>query len=196
MSSANRGGERQKFDLYETPKDPIERILERLQLKPTANLIDPCSGSGNILKVIKQYYPSMNICANELDPQHEESLSALHIPYKIKDFLQFTEEDVKFLTEGKSKFDYIFTNPPYAFAIEFIKKSLEFSDNVIMLLRLNFLESKKRNEFLKNNTPDVYVLSNRPSFINGATDSTAYAWFVWSAGGERSVGNLQILGLN
>lgn len=50
-----------------------------------------------------------------------------------------------------------------------------------MLLRLAFLESKKRCDFWqKHPVSKLYVLSERPSFTGAGTDATAYAWFVWN----------------
>lgn len=69
-------------------------------------------------------------------------------------------------------YDCIITNPPYSLAEEFLRKSLEIAPVVCFLLRLNFLGSQKRAAFLSKNPPDVYVLSERPSFVNGKTDST------------------------
>ena len=41
-------------------------------------------------------------------------------------------------------------------------------------------ESRKRYDFWqKHPLSELYVLSERPSFINGKTDATAYGWFVW-----------------
>lgn len=90
----------------------------------------------------------------------------------------------------------IITNPPFAHAMEFIRKSFEFdAEYIVFLLRLNFLASKARAAFMSMNTPDVYVLSVRPSFIRtGQGDSVDYAWFVWRRGKQpETSGKLVIL---
>jgi len=57
-----------------------------------------------------------------------------------------------------------------------------------MLLRLAFLESKKRKPFWdKHPVTQLYVLSERPSFTNKGTDATAYAWFIWSKHREPKI---------
>ena len=57
------------------------------------------------------------------------------------------------------------TNPPYDKAVEFCKHSLDCVDNgrlVVMLMRIQFLEGKKRKEFFKKNPPKfVFVSSSR-----------------------------------
>jgi hypothetical protein len=65
------------------------------------------------------------------------------------------------------------------------------SEHVIMLLRLNFLASEERSEFMQRTRPDVYVLPNRPSFVlAGKTDSIEYAWFHWH---KNSTGIVRVL---
>ena len=77
----------------------------------------------------------------------------------------------------------IITNPPFYLAEQFVRKSLSCATHVAMLLRLAFLETRKREALHEEFPSDVYVLSRRPSFMsNGATDSCAYAWFVWGPG--------------
>ena len=85
------------------------------------------------------------------------------------------------------RYDIIFGNPPYSLAEEFIRKGiseLEQGGYLVFLLRLAFLESRKRVPFYKEFPPkEVSVLSRRPSFYgNGKTDATAYALFIWQEG--------------
>ncbi|MCL6612078.1 MAG: hypothetical protein K6T66_11125 [Peptococcaceae bacterium] len=59
--------------------------------------------------------------------------------------------------------------------------------DIIMLLRLAFLESKKRRDFWRRYPVNgLYVLSERPSLMGGKTDAAAYAWFIWN-GSEKQV---------
>jgi hypothetical protein len=86
------------------------------------------------------------------------------------------------------------TNPPFRLAQGFIDACLKHADTVVMLLRLNYLASKARWEFMSARTPDVYVLPNRPSFTGGGTDSIEYGWFIWGQQ-QRSEGRIKLLGL-
>ena len=95
----------------------------------------------------------------------------------------------------------IVTNPPYKYALEFVKSALrrvKTGRKVCMFLKLQFLEGKERKEFfLKNPPKTVYVSSSRiVCAINGEfeklnektgkmermTSAAAYAWFVWEKG--------------
>ena len=70
-------------------------------------------------------------------------------------------------------------NPPYAAALEFVQHAMRFAPLVVMLLRLNWLASAKRAEWMRGHTPSVFVLPDRPSFVGTGGDATDYAWLVW-----------------
>lgn len=98
------------------------------------------------------------------------------------------------------KFDVSIGNPPFRLAAKFIGWSLKHAHNVAMLLRLNYLGSDARADFMHTLCPDVYVLPNRPSFRPSkrgllTTDSIEYAWFVWGpeAVRSRSEGKVKVL---
>lgn len=79
--------------------------------------------------------------------------------------------------------DVIITNPPFSLAMEILEKSMKIvseKGKVILLLRLGFLASDKRFDFMRGNPPtDMFVLHKRPSFTGKGTDSQEYGWFVW-----------------
>lgn len=86
----------------------------------------------------------------------------------------------------------IVTNPPYAFAQEFVEKALEIipeGRKVAMFLKLTFLEGKKRAALFENYPPrTVWVSHSRllcaknGDFEKSPGSATAYAWFVWEKG--------------
>ena len=98
------------------------------------------------------------------------------------------------------KFDVSIGNPPFRRAAEFIDWSLKYARITVMLLRLNYLGSDKRAEFMRTFAPDVFSLPNRPSFRPSkrglfTTDSIEYGWFLWPDEPERnrSEGRLKVL---
>ena len=89
----------------------------------------------------------------------------------------------------------IITNPPYKFALDFVKHSLDIIEDgnkVIMFLKLTFLEGIERGIFFKENPPkEVLVFSKRvlcakngefEKMIEGGGSAVAYAWYVWEKG--------------
>lgn len=156
MSATNRGTVRIKNDFYPTPEYTIDSLLETMKLKKINTFLEPCAGDFAIYKKFEDYCNSMEWC--EIS--------------KGKDYLK---------TYFPTK-DLIVTNPPFSLAEEFLTKSLSESeaDCVVYLLRLNYMGSKKRLDFWKENPPKkIIVLSKRPSFSGKGTDATEYAWFCW-----------------
>lgn len=76
----------------------------------------------------------------------------------------------------------VVSNPPFSQAQEFLEMALGL-DRVLavsFLLRVNHLGSKKRADFWnKNPFSTFYVLTPRPSFVGGKTDSCEYGIFNW-----------------
>src|SRR5262245_27190367 len=83
----------------------------------------------------------------------------------------------------------IVTNPPYMLANEFTAHALELCRNVVMLLRLAFLETERRSPILDGaGLRRVFVFRKRLPMMHRdgwegrkATHGLAFAWFVWSA---------------
>lgn len=103
------------------------------------------------------------------------------------------KESLDFLEETLEDFEGdIITNPPYKYALEFVKKALnsvQDGHKVAMFLKLQFLEGKERKQFFLENPPKiVYVSSSRlKCAINGdfkdiKFSAVSYAWFVWEKG--------------
>jgi hypothetical protein len=186
VSSTKRGGQRSEADDYPTPAWATHRALEAIPgLPPAGFWMDPCAGEGAIIRASQVLLPSIHWTAVELRQGAEAELRATGAEYRIADFLS--------PSCWPSPVDVVFTNPPFRLALPFIEKSLTIAKVVVMLLRINFLGSNKRAEWLRENMPDVYVLPNRPSFTGKGTDSPEYGWFVWVSGRPSRSGQLRML---
>jgi len=163
MSSTNRGTVREVNDHYDTPAYTTRSLLGVHTINYP--VMEPCAGNLAIVKMLdggKVHTMDIN-----------EDMSTDHHGDYLKQ-------------KGVPKVNTIITNPPFNIALEIIEKALkDVADGgeVIMLLRLNFLGAQKRKKFwqsapLKN----IYVLTKRPCFINGKSDSIEYAWFVFQRG--------------
>jgi 16S rRNA A1518/A1519 N6-dimethyltransferase RsmA/KsgA/DIM1 with predicted DNA glycosylase/AP lyase activity len=175
MSATNRGSKRMESDFYATPEKTTAKFLEHWYGLGNSYILEPSAGNGAICKVIKEWYPTVKIVANEIRKEENENLIKYADSVYHLDFLKFKG--------SKLDFDLIIGNPPFNQAQEFLEKCFEIASDdtdIVMLLRLAFLESRKRYEFWqKYPLYRLFVLSERPSFINGKTDATAYGWFVW-----------------
>lgn len=189
MSATGRGAQRRADDFYETPAWCTDAIVRALGLSQVDVALEPACGNGAIISAVGESIGHrIDWYACEIDGDRARSCER-----RTGVFVFVTD----FLSSPKSRHaDLIITNPPYSLAEEFIRKCLREwpESDVVMLLRLNFLGSQKRAEFLREHTPDVYVLPRRPSFTGKGTDATEYAWFHWPAGGHsRSRGSIEVL---
>jgi hypothetical protein len=194
VSSTNRGGKRSESDNYPTPPYCVHRFLEDDLAKtflPSGNWLEPGAGDGSIIRAANHIRTDVVWTALELREECREDLTAAVGPrglVLIEDYL-----DPPSATGLRSNYSVALGNPPYRLAGEFIERSLQISEVVALLLRVNFLASAKRNTFMRSNVPDVYVLPNRPSFRGTGTDSPEYAWFVWAQQRCETAGRLRIL---
>lgn len=181
MSSTNRGYDRHKSDYYITPINKIKQFLCQFTINNVIDndeiiWFDPCAGGDKNNKMsypeaIKSIYPYSKIITMDI---RQDSLAQYKNMCYISEKLSF-------------KPNIIITNPPFNIAKEIIEKALNdvtMGGYVVMLLRLNFLGSKGRENLFKNYMPkEIYVHSRRMSFTSdGKTDSIEYAHFVWQKG--------------
>jgi hypothetical protein len=115
-------------DLYETPAVAVEALLRVLAL-PSGAIWEPACGRGAIANVLRAHGHRV-VCSDLIE--YGADPSAIH----GVDFLKTTK-----VPDGVS---CIVTNPPYMLANEFTAHALELCPNVMMLLRLAFLESERR----------------------------------------------------
>lgn len=166
MSSTGRGTIREVNDHYDTPEYTTQSLLDVHDIKYP--VLEPCAGNLAMVKMLH----SIPVWSNDINTQ---SCTDYNVDYLEKGFT--------FLCART-----IITNPPFNIAQEIIEKALEDvvkGGEVIMLLRLNFLGAQKRKQFWQNAPlKHVYVLSKRPCFINGKSDSIEYAWFIFERGYE------------
>jgi hypothetical protein len=150
-------------DVYETPPGAVYGLLEAEGGLPL-RLWEPCCGPNqNIARVLRAH--KFRVAASDL-------LSGIDF-FKVK--------------TPPAGVEAIVTNPPYKLAAEFVRHGLELVPMVVMLLRLNFLESEARSDIIDGGQlARVHVFANRLPRMHreswtGARSSstTAYAWFVW-----------------
>lgn len=162
-------GERAEFDYYATDPRAIAPLLER---EDFGNVVyEPAVGQGHLAIEIAR--SGRKVLSTDI--KHRPSYNGDIFVYKfvgVLDFLKAEKKHLKYvLGDDVDDFDII-TNPPYNLATEFIYKSLEVipqGRKVVMLLRIQFLESIKRKKLFEE-TPlkAIYVFSDRVNCaING-----------------------------
>jgi len=173
---------RRDKDFYITPSWAVNILLDNYQIH-TGHVLEPCAGNGAVCKALREHDSwDGSITAVEIREEEQDALSKVCDDVIISDFLQVSKGDLKLPEHGC--LGAIISNPPFSIAQEIIEHCFEISDEdteIIMLLRLGWLESKKRRPFWVNH-PNVSLITlmERPKFIGKSTDFAAYGWFIWN----------------
>lgn len=139
------------LDAYYTNQKLTEQLLLKYPISKNKTILEPCKGKGSISNYLKQL--GYVVITNDIDTN------------QIAD-TYYDATKLKLLSTLNC--DVVLTNPPFNTATEILANSLEIADEVIMLLRLSFLEPcRSRQELLniyKDNLVKVISISPRPQF--------------------------------
>jgi len=175
LTGGNPKNSRVELDYYATDPNAVRRFLRCHQLHGDS-FLEPSVGGGNIIRVLQERFPNAVVTGIDIvDRGWNETV--------VVDFLSWTPD---------RQYDYVITNPPFSLATEFIEKSIEIAQKqVIMFLKIQFLEGVKRKDFFDKHPPKyVYVCRKREAiFNNGYTynpdtgkrwsNTITFAWYVW-----------------
>lgn len=157
--------ERAENDFYVEPEWAVEALINSVRFDGV--IWDPACGTGTIPNVFRRH--GTEVWASDIVNRWCEYSF-------ICDFLS-----------ANVSVPNIVSNPPYNLAQRFVERALSLADKkVAMLLRLAFLEGRKRKKFFET-TPlsRVLVFAPRVSMppggrgIRAAGGMVAFAWFVW-----------------
>lgn len=153
-------------DYYPTPAWAVRGLLSVEQF--AGPIHEPCCGEGSMAEALRR--GGCDVVASDL---HQYGYGAFGI-------------DARSLPGPVAN---IITNPPYNLASEMLPHLLSIcTGKVALLLRLSFLESKRRFPIFKEWPPScVHVFSERLSMapagqtVNGG-GTISHGWFVWTRG--------------
>ena len=177
LAGGNPAAQRVENDFYATNPEAVNMILNEYNFY-AQNILEPCVGQGQIAHVIDEFY------------NHSKNITAIDIVDRgypntiVADFLNYQTE---------KRYDGIITNPPYSLAKEFVERGMELlTDNgqMLMFLKIQFLEGAKRKDFFKKYPPKyIYVFTNRMATWNNGepldpkgkrwATTMCHAWFIW-----------------
>ncbi len=176
MAIIEKGLKRRKeYDFYSTPLEFCKAAVNIINDFNPTFICDPGAGNGVWGKILKEKFPNSMLNGVEIQPFDKP---IWYDNWYLGDYLKYEPFTYKY--------DLIIGNPPYSLAEEFIRHSFNIlSDNgyIVFLLRLSFLESKKRARSLFKEFPplNVYISVSRISFTcDGKSDDQAYAVFKWA----------------
>lgn len=172
-------------DLYTTPKEALDALCEVVQFDKGKTYFEPCKGIGSISDYMKEYH-DITMVTNELFGYSESD---------------FTEDYIN-PRKGVAKiwdYDVIITNPPYKLAQEFVQEGFKYAKVQYHLLRLSFLEGKRRKAelFSQKHLKRVFLFSYRISCAKGINEekqanAVAYCWLEFD---KDYIGNPELVWL-
>jgi hypothetical protein len=208
VSATGRGSEREELDGYFTPllaaRAIIQRLLDDRIVEKCGLVLEPSIGKGAFAVAVNEILRPTILEGVDLKLRPE--LDSIEVDLYEQDFLTFQPTE-----KGKPfRYSLVCGNPPFGDAERHIRHALTLlhprAGVLAFILRLNFLEGKKRHATLYREIKPhlVYVLDRRPSFkkskkvkrdkegnvvlskktgkplmVTTANDASAYGVFVW-----------------
>lgn len=173
--------EREKNDFYATQPEAIDKLVGAIKNMLPKKVWECACGTGCLSDRLKDFGYDV-VSSDLIDRGYGD----------VADFLK--------TTEMPNDSNCIITNPPYKYATEFVKHSLELLKEgglCAMFLKTTFLEGQKRYDEIFSTTPPIYVLqfskritcAKNADFKNCKSSAIAYAWYIWQKGykGETTI---------
>ncbi len=168
--SSTKTPKREGLDAYYTPDAVAKACLSVLDIAPSMTVWEPHVGGGAFMRALADR--GVYTVASDINP---------NAPGLVLSRCRFVGDFLSYIDDGGHEFDWIVGNPPFNDAEAHVRQALRLtSGGVGFLLRLAFLASAKRAAlFREHPLAEVHVLTSRPSFTGGGTDSADYGFFVW-----------------
>lgn len=155
---------------YYTPPPVTRALLGHLEGMADLYIAEPCAGDGWISRELAR--DGHQVITGDIDESLDVDNPGLSL------FDDVASRIYRYV-------DAIITNPPWSDAALSVRRALEITPNVAMLLRLTFLEPcSKRQESARVDLLEQHrshIVLPRISFYRGGdgTDSAPPAWFIW-----------------
>lgn len=163
-------------EFYQTPHECVLNFLQNFDVN--GSILDCCAGDGAFARGIEDFdWRGKKPDLLQIEIRESESDKLLkYSPTIIADYLKMERKDF-----GDFEPSIILSNPPFSKAVDFIQHSQSLFPEAVVafFLRLGFMASLSRKEFLNANPPSqILVIAKRPKFYkNQGMDD--YGFFVW-----------------
>ena len=173
-------------DNFPTPRWALARFLDEWPaLGQVGNRwVEPCAGDGVLIETANQYRDDLIWTAVEVRDTRQDLIrsgvgSSRALFADVFD-LDFGDDDPAFVP-----YDVALLNPPFRLTMEFLELCRKIARKTVLLQRMNFIGSGKRNDYMRANTPDCWIVPDRVSFSqDNGNDSVENAWHVWPPDGD------------
>jgi hypothetical protein len=166
-----RKWERKPADLYPTPVNAVEAIMDLLKALDVHRVWEPACGDGRIARVLEWH--GMDVTGTDLRENTGYGNGGINF---------LSNDPIRKLGLDVGQFDAIITNPPFSHAREFIERSLDLAPVVVMLVKQNYYNTENRYDFFNEKRPNIFLpLTWRLAFLpeRGKSPLMDCAWAVW-----------------
>jgi len=163
--------ERKPADLYPTPVNAVEAIMELIKALGIERVWEPACGDGRIARVLEWH--GLDVTGTDLRD---------HTGYGYGGINFLSNDAERKLGLDPTQFDLIMTNPPFSHAREFIERALALAPVVIMLVKQNYYNTDNRYDFFNDMRPTMFLpLTWRLAFLpeRGKSPLMDCAWAIW-----------------
>lgn len=170
--------ERDELDRYYTPPELTRALLERVEWGALV-VGEPCCGEGWIVRELVRY--GHQVVAADVD-HHAIGVARNEfgdVPIYLADIFSDQAHGVF------AGVDAIVSNPPYLRGPAYVRRMLEFTPRVAVLMRSTFLEpcegrpDSARTDLLATMSRAI-IMPRRSFYLGGSgTDSVPPAWCIW-----------------
>lgn len=154
----NTAYKRAASDLYPTPADATQALLDFLKLPAGTTIWEPACGENHMVDVMKAN--GYNVIATDI------------------------QSGIDFLHTDNKECDWIITNPPFSLADQFITRCIQSKKPFALLLKSQYWHAKKRLGLFRSFPPCfVCPLTWRPDFMfkqrGKGSPLMDVMWVVW-----------------
>lgn len=157
--------DRSATDFYPTPPEATSALASYMGLRGLT-VWEPACGAGHMCRALEA--AGAKVVASEL---HGQGYGTAGIDYLTAEL----PDDI----------DAIVTNPPFKFAEQFIRRSIQHGRPFAMLLKGQYWHSAKRRSLFEQHRPRaVLPLTWRPDFhfgTKGGSPTMEVIWTIWDA---------------
>jgi hypothetical protein len=177
LSNSSVTNERNNADFYSTPPEAVEALLAFLPIPKRFTIWEPACGQGYISeKLIELGY-------------QVESTDLFDHGYKKAKW------PLDFLAAERKRGDIVITNPPFAYAEDFIRHAARLDlEGFAFLLKSQFWHARRRLSLFEEIRPDwILPLTWRLDFCfgtRGGAPTMDCLWAIWLGGKDQRVSTL------
>ncbi len=177
---AQRSHPRGSLDYFPTPpwatRAPINEVLLPYGIGTTTKRVrDPAAGGGHMAVPLREAFSAVDV-----SDVHNWGINP-----EIRDFTFETRETL--LADGHELPHWIFCNPPFEIAMDFLERALSIAtEGVAFLCRLGWITGQERHDKIFGpRKPRFFCpFAERVPMIEGVWDpeastATDYAWYIW-----------------